>query len=216
MLFLHPWGEDRPGVGLCSHQLKANGSSAPAGTRQKQSSSQLSFPLAELWAAGGSAQSSGPGGRKAALRSPQLLLSGRAFCKGRRPQSLHQNKKQHRGNGGGGEVPLAGLSSIPASSNHRGDGGASAWRTEIRKGAELHLPAESRPWKRGFRAAHRNGALREARGFRVWLEAPSSSPPPPLPANKKPPDRSRWCTAAHTHSFTCRRTLMVSAQVGRL
>lgn len=155
-------------------------------------------------------------GRKAALRSPQLLLSGRAFCKGRRPQSLHQNKKQHRGNGGGGEVPLAGLSSIPASSNHRGDGGASAWRTEIRKGAELHLPAESRPWKRGFRAAHRNGALREARGFHVWLEAPSSPPPPPLPANKKPPDRSRWCTAAHTHSFTCRRTLMVSAQVGRL
>lgn len=175
MLFLHPWGEDRPGVGLCSHQLKANGSSAPAGTRQKQSSSQLSFPLAELWAAGGSAQSSRPGGRKAALRSPQLLLSGRAFCKGRRPQSLHQNKKQHRGNGGGGRCPWWGsapsllpqITEVTVEHQHGG----------LRSGRMLSFTClQKAGLGRGAFVQHIETAPSEKRGASV-----SGWRPPPLP-----------------------------------
>lgn len=156
-------GQGRCGAVL-AQQLKADGSSAPGGTRQKQSSLQLSFPPAELRAAGRKRWERwgpvGSGGRQRSAQRNFCSLEER-FAEGGDLRELIETKSSSTGPGGGGGGEIMGgwcprwSSAPPAllSPHHRGDGGTTARWSEIWKGAELHVPAERGPRKRGFRAA---------------------------------------------------------------
>lgn len=97
-------GQGRCGAVL-AQQLKADGSSAPGGTRQKQSSLQLSFPPAELRAAGRKRWERwgpvGSGGRQRSAQRNFCSLEER-FAEGGDLRELIETKSSSTGPGGGG------------------------------------------------------------------------------------------------------------------
>lgn len=160
---LPPWGEDRAGVGLCLRSSsRPTGPQLRVGQGRSRAVCSSPFPRLSCGQPGGSAGSVGAPSGQEDGSAPLSATSAHwksVLLREAISESSSKQKAAAQGWGEAGGEIMGGWcprwSSAPAllSPRHRGDGGTTARWSEIWKGAELHVPAESGPRKRGFRVA---------------------------------------------------------------